>query len=193
MVLLLTKYIIIHHLLFISHHLLFNIRHLLFIKHLGSSGSGHSQEHKDRKGRSKGSSGSESDATSIISRSTRGEMVIRADGSLRGETPPMSVNSMPMGSAIPPVGQMTGIGPAAPIQPLMPPGVVGMGPGMVPGMVPGMSPSMAPPPPPMGFAVGQHAVPMPRQLGTMPEDMSGSRQSFRMAMGNPCEFFVDVM
>ncbi|XP_071805122.1 segment polarity protein dishevelled homolog DVL-3-like isoform X1 [Asterias amurensis] len=145
----------------------------------GSSGSGHSQEHKDRKGRSKGSSGSESDATSIISRSTRGEMVIRADGSLRGETPPMSVNSMPMGSAIPPVGQMTGIGPAAPIQPLMPPGVVGMGPGMVPGMAPGM----APPPPPMGFAVGQHAVPMPRQLGTMPEDMSGSRQSFRMAMG----------
>ena len=25
------------------------------------------------------------------------------------------------------------------------------------------------------------------------EDISGSRQSFRMAMGNPCEFFVDVM
>nr|CAD7416464.1 unnamed protein product [Timema cristinae]CAD7435140.1 unnamed protein product [Timema monikensis] len=25
------------------------------------------------------------------------------------------------------------------------------------------------------------------------QDLSGSRQSFRMAMGNPCEFFVDVM
>lgn len=25
------------------------------------------------------------------------------------------------------------------------------------------------------------------------DDVSGSRQSFRMAMGNPCEFFVDVM
>ena len=27
----------------------------------------------------------------------------------------------------------------------------------------------------------------------VPPDVSGSRQSFRMAMGNPCEFFVDVM
>jgi len=27
----------------------------------------------------------------------------------------------------------------------------------------------------------------------VPTDVSGSRQSFRMAMGNPCEFFVDVM
>lgn len=27
----------------------------------------------------------------------------------------------------------------------------------------------------------------------VPQDVSGSRQSFRMAMGNPCEFFVDVM
>ena len=25
------------------------------------------------------------------------------------------------------------------------------------------------------------------------QDISGSRQSFRIAMGNPCEFFVDVM
>ncbi|NP_001158493.1 dishevelled, dsh homolog [Saccoglossus kowalevskii] len=40
-----------------------------------------------------------------------------------------------------------------------------------------------PPPPP----------PPPRQLGSVPEDIAGSRQSFRMAMGNPCEFFVDVM
>ncbi|KAJ8320484.1 hypothetical protein KUTeg_002071 [Tegillarca granosa] len=30
-------------------------------------------------------------------------------------------------------------------------------------------------------------------LGTMPQDLSSSRQSFKMAMGNPCEFFVDVM
>ena len=27
----------------------------------------------------------------------------------------------------------------------------------------------------------------------VPQDVSASRQSFRMAMGNPCEFFVDVM
>ncbi|XP_063410822.1 segment polarity protein dishevelled homolog DVL-3-like isoform X9 [Mytilus trossulus] len=30
-------------------------------------------------------------------------------------------------------------------------------------------------------------------LVNLPPDVSGSRQSFRMAMGNPCEFFVDVM
>jgi segment polarity protein dishevelled len=30
-------------------------------------------------------------------------------------------------------------------------------------------------------------------LATVPQEVSGSRQSFRMAMGNPCEFFVDVM
>ena len=31
--------------------------------------------------------------------------------------------------------------------------------------------------------------------GVHPADpeLSASRQSFRMAMGNPCEFFVDVM
>lgn len=27
----------------------------------------------------------------------------------------------------------------------------------------------------------------------VPADLSASQQSFRMAMGNPCEFFVDVM
>lgn len=32
-----------------------------------------------------------------------------------------------------------------------------------------------------------------RQLQYVPEELSASRQSFRMAMGNPCEFFVDVM
>ncbi|XP_070561217.1 segment polarity protein dishevelled homolog DVL-3-like isoform X2 [Ptychodera flava] len=36
-------------------------------------------------------------------------------------------------------------------------------------------------------------LPPPRNIGTVPEDVAGSRQSFRMAMGNPCEFFVDVM
>lgn len=34
---------------------------------------------------------------------------------------------------------------------------------------------------------------MPRPLDQVPENMSASRNSFRMAMGNPCEFFVDVM
>ena len=44
-------------------------------------------------------------------------------------------------------------------------------------------PSGAPLPP------GQSNTP----LGSIPPELSGSRQSFRMAMGNPCEFFVDVM
>ncbi|KAK3105377.1 hypothetical protein FSP39_023754 [Pinctada imbricata] len=35
--------------------------------------------------------------------------------------------------------------------------------------------------------------PAPRDLNAVPQDLSGSRQSFKMAMGNPCEFFVDVM
>ncbi|KAL9971051.1 hypothetical protein ACROYT_G023535 [Oculina patagonica] len=34
---------------------------------------------------------------------------------------------------------------------------------------------------------------MPRPLDQVPENVSASRNSFRMAMGNPCEFFVDVM
>ena len=32
-----------------------------------------------------------------------------------------------------------------------------------------------------------------KQLDGQSSDIGGSRQSFRMAMGNPCEFFVDVM
>lgn len=32
-----------------------------------------------------------------------------------------------------------------------------------------------------------------RNLSAVPADISGSKQSFQQAMGNPCEFFVDVM
>ena len=32
-----------------------------------------------------------------------------------------------------------------------------------------------------------------RSLDKVPSDLRSSKQSFRMAMGNPCEFFVDVM
>lgn len=34
---------------------------------------------------------------------------------------------------------------------------------------------------------------MQRPLDQVPDNISASRNSFRMAMGNPCEFFVDVM
>lgn len=40
----------------------------------------------------------------------------------------------------------------------------------------------------------QSQMQQPQQLAqTQQQDLSGSRQSFRIAMGNPCEFFVDVM
>ena len=35
--------------------------------------------------------------------------------------------------------------------------------------------------------------PPPRDLTNTTQELNASRQSFRMAMGNPCEFFVDVM
>lgn len=35
--------------------------------------------------------------------------------------------------------------------------------------------------------------PQGRPLGAVPQDVSGSRQSFQKAMGNPCDYFVGVM
>ena len=37
--------------------------------------------------------------------------------------------------------------------------------------------------------------PPPGDLSNMPTEVSGSKQSFRQAMGNPCsqEYFIDVM
>lgn len=59
-------------------------------------------------------------------------------------------------------------------------------------------PPMPPGPPPMGVPMpGGPPMPgiamMPRPLDQVPDNLSASRNSFRMAMGNPCEFFVDVM
>lgn len=45
-----------------------------------------------------------------------------------------------------------------------------------------------------GSSVATATTSPPPQPGVHPDnDLSASRQSFRMAMGNPCEFFVDVM
>ena len=53
------------------------------------------------------------------------------------------------------------------------------------------------PPQPLGVPMPGAPIPgialMPRPLDQVPENISASRNSFRMAMGNPCEFFVDVM
>ncbi|NWV29519.1 DVL1 protein, partial [Origma solitaria] len=40
---------------------------------------------------------------------------------------------------------------------------------------------------------GPPGGPPVRELGAVPPELTGSRQSFQKAMGNPCEFFVDIM
>ncbi|XP_060080517.1 segment polarity protein dishevelled homolog DVL-3-like isoform X2 [Ylistrum balloti] len=55
---------------------------------------------------------------------------------------------------------------------------------MPPNMMP---PNMMPP----NMMPGQALPPPPRDLSSMPQDLSGSRQSFKMAMGNPCDSVID--
>lgn len=40
---------------------------------------------------------------------------------------------------------------------------------------------------------GPPGGPPVRELVNVPPELTGSRQSFQKAMGNPCEFFVDIM
>ncbi|KAK7171012.1 hypothetical protein R3I94_001041, partial [Phoxinus phoxinus] len=40
---------------------------------------------------------------------------------------------------------------------------------------------------------GPPGAPPTRDLGSVPPELTASRQSFHLAMGNPSEFFVDVM
>ncbi|KAG7457001.1 hypothetical protein MATL_G00241990 [Megalops atlanticus] len=54
-------------------------------------------------------------------------------------------------------------------------------------------PSGLPPQPQPGAALAPPGSPPGRDLGSVPPELTASRQSFRMAMGNPSEFFVDVM
>ncbi|XP_033724774.1 segment polarity protein dishevelled homolog DVL-3-like isoform X2 [Pecten maximus] len=82
--------------------------------------------------------------------------------------------------------------PAPPSTNMMPPNM--MPPNMMPpNMMPPnmMPPNMMPPNmmPPM--MPGQALPPPPRDLSSMPQDLSGSRQSFKMAMGNPCDSVID--
>lgn len=47
--------------------------------------------------------------------------------------------------------------------------------------------------PPVQKACGPPGAPPVRDLAAVPPELIGSRQSFQKAMGNPCEFFVDIM
>ncbi|XP_032887653.1 segment polarity protein dishevelled homolog DVL-3 isoform X1 [Amblyraja radiata] len=61
---------------------------------------------------------------------------------------------------------------------------------------PGLPPLYAPPlvmMPPQSAATPPPGAPPLRDLSAVPPELTASRQSFRMAMGNPSEFFVDVM
>ena len=42
-------------------------------------------------------------------------------------------------------------------------------------------------------APSERSLPPIRPLDQVPDNLASSRNSFRMAMGDPCEFFVDVM
>ncbi|KAA8579093.1 hypothetical protein FQN60_007213 [Etheostoma spectabile] len=54
-----------------------------------------------------------------------------------------------------------------------------------------MHPALAPPP--SSTPGGPPGAPPTRDLGAVPPELTASRQSFHLAMGNPSEFFVDVM
>uniref|UniRef100_A0A8C4A2K5 Dishevelled n=1 Tax=Denticeps clupeoides TaxID=299321 RepID=A0A8C4A2K5_9TELE len=57
---------------------------------------------------------------------------------------------------------------------------------------PGVTPHPALPPP-SSTPGGPPGAPPTRDLGSVPPELTASRQSFHLAMGNPSEFFVDVM
>uniref|UniRef100_A0A8C2AFE5 Segment polarity protein dishevelled homolog DVL-1-like n=1 Tax=Cyprinus carpio TaxID=7962 RepID=A0A8C2AFE5_CYPCA len=47
--------------------------------------------------------------------------------------------------------------------------------------------------PPVTASNSPPGAPPVRELGNVPPELTASRQSFQHAMGNPCEFFVDIM
>ncbi|XP_072035975.1 segment polarity protein dishevelled homolog DVL-3-like isoform X4 [Amphiura filiformis] len=171
----------------------------------GSSGSGNSQEKKERKAPSKGSSGgagSGSETESQVGMKPPGGGSIRSDGPKIPPPPPPRGDYPPPSSIPPPLPQMPPPLPQMPPQmphplPQMPTMVRAPdGTTQMPTMIRGPDGIIRGPD---GLArhpdgtIRTDVPPMPRPVGAVPDDLSGSRQSFRMAMGNPCEFFVDVM
>uniref|UniRef100_A0A8D3E5G8 Dishevelled segment polarity protein 2 n=1 Tax=Scophthalmus maximus TaxID=52904 RepID=A0A8D3E5G8_SCOMX len=73
-----------------------------------------------------------------------------------------------------------------------PPGILPYNPMMVMMMPTGpMHPAL--PQPPSSVPGGPPGAPPTRDLASVPPELTASRQSFHLAMGNPSEFFVDVM
>nr|XP_054769005.1 segment polarity protein dishevelled homolog DVL-3-like isoform X1 [Lytechinus pictus] len=175
----------------------------------GSSDSGHSQDKIAKALASKGGSGSKgsgsesSDQASTVA----GDIPPALMGSMQGIGPPSVTNTGMMAPGGAPGGSIGalsnhGIGP---------PSIGGqhhsIGFGSSSGIHQGIGPQQVLVGPPhhqtQGIGPAQGIGPpsqggppvmvpmMPRQLGSVPEDLSGSRQSFRMAMGNP--YFDDTV
>ncbi|XP_021361001.1 segment polarity protein dishevelled homolog DVL-3-like isoform X2 [Mizuhopecten yessoensis] len=137
----------------------------------GSSASGSSRKEKEKSDRKSGSpagsGGSDTETASLAS--ARRVQVVPA---------PPSTNMMPP-NMMPPNMMPPNMMPPNMMPPnMMPPNM------MQPNMMP---PNMMPP----NMMPGQALPPPPRDLSNMPQDLSGSRQSFKMAMGNPCDSVID--
>ncbi|XP_052049988.1 segment polarity protein dishevelled homolog DVL-2 isoform X2 [Apodemus sylvaticus] len=140
-----------------------------------SDGAGRPGRPEERAPESKSGSGSESELSS------RG-------GSLRRGGEPGGTGD---GGPAPSRGSTTGGTPNLRALPGLHP--YGPPPGMALPYNPMMVVMMPPPPPPVSTAVQPPGAPPVRDLGSVPPELTASRQSFHMAMGNPSEFFVDVM
>ncbi|XP_030842764.1 segment polarity protein dishevelled homolog DVL-3 isoform X3 [Strongylocentrotus purpuratus] len=170
----------------------------------GSSDSGHSQAKAMAAKGGSGSKGSGSESSDQAS-TVAGDIPPALMGSMQGIGPPSVTNTGMMVPGGAPCGSLGSLGSHGALSNhgIGPPSmggvqhqVIGFGPppgvphqlqhviGPPPHQTQGIGPAQGIGPPSQG--VPQMMVPMmPRQLGSVPEDLSGSRQSFRMAMGNP--------
>ncbi|XP_043332048.1 segment polarity protein dishevelled homolog DVL-2 isoform X2 [Cervus elaphus] len=137
-------------------------------------GAGRTGRPEDRAPESKSGSGSESEPSSRGGSLRRGG---EAGGTGDGGPPPSRGSS----GGAPNLRAHPGLHPYGPP------------PGMALPYNPMMVVMMPPPPPPVPPAVQPPGAPPVRDLGSVPPELTASRQSFHMAMGNPSEFFVDVM
>ncbi|XP_014645085.1 PREDICTED: segment polarity protein dishevelled homolog DVL-2 isoform X2 [Ceratotherium simum simum] len=137
-------------------------------------GAGRTGRSEERAPESKSGSGSESEPSSRGGSLRRGG---ESGGSGDGGPPPSRGSS----GGAPNLRAHPGLHPYGPP------------PGMTLPYNPMMVVMMPPPPPPVPPAVQPPGAPPVRDLGSVPPELTASRQSFHMAMGNPSEFFVDVM
>ncbi|XP_030648533.1 segment polarity protein dishevelled homolog DVL-2-like [Chanos chanos] len=138
------------------------------------SGSGSESEYSVRSNRRRDHGGS----------ATPSEHSLMSQRSHHHRAPPPHLGAYPPGIPIPYNPMMLMM---VPQHPLPHPGMGAPLPALPPG------PSLPPLPPASNTPGGPPGAPPTRDLGSVPPELTASRQSFHMAMGNPSEFFVDVM